>query len=239
MVYLICTMDKEISSSNYEFSSYDGIECPSGEACPWPEEVRKLEEQLLTDPLTGLANYRHFTRALDQEMERTRRSGGSTSLIMLDIDFFKKINDNYGHEGGNMALQALASCLLASFRKLDVVCRYGGEEFAIILPATEALVAVQVAERLRKNIELMDVEICNQQGELLQIKMTASLGIGIYTRHSKVSAKELVQEADDFLYKAKKGGRNQVCYGIHKVEAEAEVSSDEKDALNKLFGSDS
>lgn len=239
MYYLICTMKKETTSNDYEFSSYDGIECPSGEACPWPEEVRKLEEQLLTDPLTGLANYRHFSRALDQEMERTRRSGASTSLIMLDIDFFKKINDSYGHEGGNMALQALASCMLASFRKLDVVCRYGGEEFAIILPATEALVAVQVAERLRKNIELMDVEVSNQRGELVHINMTASLGIGIYPRDSQASTKELIQEADDFLYKAKKGGRNQVCYGIHKVEAEAEVSNDEKEALNQLFQSDS
>ncbi|MBB6520898.1 GGDEF domain-containing protein [Pseudoteredinibacter isoporae] len=231
-------MDKETSSSDYQFSSYENVECPAGEACPWPEEVRKLEEQLLTDPLTGIANYRHFSRALEQEMERTRRSGASTSLIMLDIDFFKSINDNYGHEAGNMALQALANCMLSSFRKLDVVCRYGGEEFAIILPATEALVAVQVAERLRKNIEAMDVTVCNQQGDTLQINMTASLGIGIYTRHSKVSPKELVQEADDYLYKAKNEGRNKVCYGIHKVEAEAEVSNDEKDALNSLFGGD-
>ncbi|GAA6150709.1 GGDEF domain-containing protein [Pseudoteredinibacter isoporae] len=231
-------MDKETSSSDYQFSSYENVECPAGEACPWPAEVRKLEEQLLTDPLTGIANYRHFIRALEQEMERTRRSGASTSLIMLDIDFFKSINDNYGHEAGNMALQALANCMLSSFRKLDVVCRYGGEEFAIILPATEALVAVQVAERLRKNIESMAVTVCNQQGDTLQINMTASLGIGIYTRHSQVSPKELIQEADDFLYKAKNEGRNQVCYGIHKVEAEAEVSSDEKDALNSLFGGD-
>ncbi|MCV6621290.1 MAG: GGDEF domain-containing protein [Cellvibrionaceae bacterium] len=231
-------MSEEISNSDYQFSSYEGIECPAGESCPWPAEVRKLEEQLLTDPLTGIANYRHFSRALDQEMERTRRSGASTSLIMVDIDFFKKINDSYGHEAGNMALKALANCMLASFRKLDVVCRYGGEEFAIILPATEALVAVQVAERLRKNIEAMDVEICNQKGETLEIKMTASLGIGIYPRHSEVSAKELIQEADDFLYKAKKSGRNKVCYGIHKVEAEAEVSAAEKDALNSIFGGD-
>ncbi len=229
-------MDKKTSSSDYQFSSYENVECPAGENCPWPAEVRKLEEQLLTDPMTGIANYRHFTRALEQEMERTRRSGASTSLIMLDIDFFKSINDNYGHEAGNMALKALADCMLSSFRKLDVVCRYGGEEFAIILPATEALVAVQVAERLRKNIEAMEVTVCNQQGETLQIKMTASLGIGIYPRHSKVSPKELVQEADDYLYKAKNEGRNMVCYGIHKVEAEAEVSSDEKDALNSLFG---
>lgn len=239
MYYLICNMSEEISNSDYQFSSHEGIECPAGEACPWPEEVRKLEEQLLTDPLTGIANYRHFSIALEQEMERTRRSGASTSLIMVDIDFFKKINDTYGHEAGNMALQALSKCMLDSFRKLDVVCRYGGEEFAIILPATEALVAVQVAERLRSNIEAMDVEVCNQQGEQLHIKMTASLGVGIYHRFSKLSAKELVQEADDLLYKAKHSGRNKVCYTVHKVEAESEVSSDEKEALNNLFGGES
>lgn len=229
-------MENKTSEEDYTYSSVADVHCPAGDDCPWPVEVAKLESQLLSDPLTGLANYRHFSQALDQEMERTRRSGASTSLVMIDIDYFKKVNDSWGHEAGNIALQAMADCMRNCFRKLDVVCRYGGEEFAVILPATEALVAVQVAERLRKSIEAMVVDISDTQTTAMSINLTASLGVGIFTRHSKLNGKELVQQADEFLYQAKQQGRNQVCYAINKLESEAEVTVDEKDALNSIFG---
>ncbi|MCV6624933.1 MAG: GGDEF domain-containing protein [Cellvibrionaceae bacterium] len=226
----------EDKSVDYSFSLVDDIHCPAGEDCPWPEQVAELEAQLLTDPLTGLANYRHFSRALEQEMERTRRSGASTALLMVDIDFFKSVNDTYGHEAGNLALKALANCMLASFRRLDVVCRYGGEEFAVILPATEPLVATQVAERLRQNIELMETDISETQDKPAVLKITASIGIGIYTRQSKLEPKQLVQQADEQLYAAKNAGRNQVSYGVHRLEHDADISLDERDALSDLFG---
>jgi len=229
-------MTTKVPKNDYTYSVVDDVHCPAAEACPWPAQVAKLESQLLTDTLTGLSNYRHFSVALDQEIERTKRTGASTSLLMLDVDFFKKVNDTWGHEAGNVALKALAGCMRGTFRKLDVVCRYGGEEFAVILPATEQLVAVQVAERFRKKIEKMGIDIFDKHGEPNTIHLTASMGIGLYSRHSDLSAGELVKQADKYLYQAKESGRNQVCYGIHKTEADAMVSSEEKEALNNLFG---
>ena len=115
--------------------------CPVGETdCPLVAEVSELRHNLVelsnlvrTDTLTGLANYRYFVQELGQEIERTQRSMQPTSLIMLDIDFFKKVNDQWGHEVGNQALKHLAQLLRQAVRRLDTPCRYGGEEFAIIL----------------------------------------------------------------------------------------------------------
>ena len=211
--------------------------CPVGEAdCPLAIEVVELRQSVSelydlvrTDTLTGIANYRSFLQALEQEIERTQRSGQPTTLIMLDIDFFKAVNDQWGHEIGNQALVHLSSLLQKTMRKLDIPCRYGGEEFAVILPDTPLTASIQVAERIRQEIEASSLEVT---GKLL--KMTVSMGIATYTEQQKITVAELVKQADEYLYQAKENGRNQVCHAeIPRIDI---VSTEEKQALSELFG---
>ena len=126
--------------------------CPVDESsCEWLDEVQKLRTQISelselvsTDALTGLFNFRHFKTILLAEMDRSKRSGIPTSLVMVDVDHFKSVNDAYGHETGNLALKHLAKILRNEVRTTDIVCRYGGEEFAIIFPETHLNLAVKV-----------------------------------------------------------------------------------------------
>lgn len=192
--------------------------------------VAELSQLVRTDSLTGLANYRYFNNALEQEMERTLRSGQPTSLIMLDIDFFKKVNDQWGHEVGNQALVHIAGLIQQTVRKLDFPCRYGGEEFAVILPNTNLAASIPVADRLRQTIADSPLPVGDKQ-----LQMTASLGIDTFYPDEKASPEELVQRADHYLYQAKQEGRNQVRHAtLPPVEV---VSREEKAALLKLFGS--
>ena len=136
-------------------------ECPVGEVqCQFLDELIKLREEVeelstlvRTDPLTELSNFRHFTQSLEMEMERTRRTAYPTSVIMLDLDYFKKINDTWGHDLGNKVLVQTAVLIRQTVRKLDIPCRYGGEEFVIILPNTDLPAAIGLAERLRFSID--------------------------------------------------------------------------------------
>lgn len=213
-------------------------ECPVGEAdCPVIDELvglrrslADLSEQVHTDPLTGLANYRYFSRALEQELERTQRSGQPTTLVMLDIDFFKRVNDQWGHEVGNQALIHLAGLLLKTVRKLDIPCRYGGEEFAIILPNTDLSASLPVAERVRQTIDESPLRIGKER-----LRLTVSLGVDSYRLGEELTTEQLVQRADHFLYQAKQAGRNQLCHA--ELPAVELVSREEKEALLDLFGS--
>jgi diguanylate cyclase (GGDEF)-like protein len=212
--------------------------CPVGETdCAIALEVSELRRRLSelsdlvrTDTLTGIANYRYFLQALEQEIERTQRSGQPTSLIMLDIDFFKKVNDQWGHEVGNQALIHISSLLQQTVRKLDIPCRYGGEEFAVILPDTPMTASIPVAERIRNSVQETPLNVA---GKLLE--MTVSLGITTYTEQQKITVAELVKQADEYLYRAKESGRNRVCHPeFPSIDV---VSTEEKQALSQLFGS--
>lgn len=212
--------------------------CPIGETdCAVADEVialrlklDELSDLVRTDTLTGIANYRYFQQALEQEMERTQRSAQPTSLIMLDIDFFKKVNDRWGHEVGNQALIHIARLIVQTVRKLDIPCRYGGEEFAIILPDTYLRACIPVAERLRQVIAQTPLTVDHQE-----LQLTASLGIATYTNQQQTSAEELVGQADSYLYQAKDRGRNQVCHPeLPGIDA---VTTEEKQTLSELFGS--
>ena len=191
----------------------DAIDCPKGEReCPiynqialLNQEIKSLQKQVVTDPLTGLFNKRQFNFSLSTEMERSRRSELPTSLILLDIDHFKTINDQYGHVLGDRVLEHFAQVLLKTLRMLDIACRYGGEEFAVILPSTPLLVAIQVAERLRDAFEKTKVENDGQP-----IHFTTSLGVSCYHHSQQCSASALVERADQQLYAAKQAGRNRV-----------------------------
>ncbi|MBM89229.1 MAG: GGDEF domain-containing protein [Gammaproteobacteria bacterium] len=189
--------------------------CPAGsEVCTNIVELQRLREEITylaslvrTDELTGLYNYRYFYQTLSLEMERVRRSGQPASLIMCDLDHFKSINDIYGHEVGNLVLSHIASLIQKAIRRLDIPCRYGGEEFAIILPDTALPQGVRLANRLR----LIVGKALINAGDLV-FGVEASFGVATYARGDCFNEKEFVDMADGYLYMAKQQGRNCVCH---------------------------
>lgn len=215
------------------------ISCPNGkDACPIFDEISQLRHEIealraevTLDFLTGLYNKRYLDFCLSQEMERTLRSRQATTVVMLDIDHFKKVNDTWGHVAGDTVLQHIAKILANSVRKLDVCCRSGGEEFTIVLPSTPMLIGIQVAERIRQFIE---ETVVNVNGA--DIAVTASLGVNSFHHRSNMTQQAFLETVDTQLYRAKKAGRNQVCFATPQEErATLQVSSDERAAL---FGSD-
>lgn len=200
-------------------------------------EVAQLKELVSTDALTGLKNFRYFSQALEREMERSRRGGVATSLLMIDLDFFKRVNDVYGHEVGNRALKQVADILIDSVRKLDLPCRYGGEEFAVILPGTAILPAKAVAERLREAIASKALVLEpgeSPEGES-EITLTASVGLDVFdSKRHQDDAKSFTQRVDALLYQAKEQGRNRVVIA-QSESVKSTVSQDEKDALFSMF----
>lgn len=157
------------------------------------EETKKYS---LHDPLTGLANRRLMHIVLDRSMRRAKRFGEPFSVIMLDIDNFKEYNDTHGHSGGDKLLVTLAGLIVREMREIDLVVRYGGEEFIVLLPETDLEEAYEVAERMRSTIEK-------------KCAATVSIGVSSYTM-SMQTKDELITSVDTALYNAKKGGRNRV-----------------------------
>lgn len=170
-------------------------------------ELRRTAERLTqmaqTDGLTGLSNRAFFDRALEHEVARTERSRVPFSLMLLDIDHFKRLNDTYGHQTGDLVLQAVAGVLLASARTSDVVCRYGGEEFGIILPETTAPKAVVLANRIHHNLANLSLQLPQ-----INQPITISIGIKCISGKTHLTAWQVVEEADRALYDAKRNGRD-------------------------------
>jgi diguanylate cyclase (GGDEF)-like protein len=179
------------------------------------QELQKSQEALqelaIRDALTGLFNRREMERLLDEEMERQHRSKNtfSVSLIMLDIDHFKKINDTYGHQAGDAILQSLGKILIASTRQLDRVARFGGEEFVIIAPEISKNDVYSMAERLRNIVANHQFLISEGNGLATTIPVTISLGLASIPTDAD-SKSGLLKGADQALYEAKHRGRNQV-----------------------------
>jgi diguanylate cyclase (GGDEF)-like protein len=153
--------------------------------------------------LTRLFNHRHFHERLAQEFERAKRFDQNLSLILTDIDFFKRINDTYGHPVGDVVLKTVASRIAGHLRRIDVTARYGGEEFALLLPQTSLDMAVAVAERIREDMAAHPVET-----ESGSVTVTISLGVCDTSLSGISSGADLVRRADEALYSAKKEGRN-------------------------------
>ena len=162
-----------------------------------------LEKWATTDPLTELFNRRHFFELAERELERCRRLKSDLSFILLDIDFFKQVNDQYGHIIGDQVLISLAKELKKQLRKVDFCCRYGGEEFVLCLPDTPKQGTLDVAERIRIQIE--QTPFTSQSGESFSI----SVSLGIATRKDEDNVEVIIKRADDALYQAKQSGRNQ------------------------------
>lgn len=157
----------------------------------------------LTDPLTGLLNRRGLNNAFRAILSIAQRHNTCISAIAVDIDFFKKINDSYGHDGGDLVLKIIAKIFLENARPSDICCRLGGEEFIIILPDTKIDAAIEVAERIRKYIEMLETKYKDKT-----INFTASFGVT--TACEKIILNHLIKCSDDALYKAKSEGRNRV-----------------------------
>lgn len=165
----------------------------------------RLYTQAVTDGLTQLYNRKFADERILEEMLRSNRYDRACSLILLDVDFFKKVNDTYGHQVGDVVLQRLAALLQEQARASDVTARYGGEEFLMLLPETDATGAFSFAERLRKRVEELVINADQQT-----IQVTISCGVATYRPEFQASVKAFVNEADQGLYLAKNEGRNQV-----------------------------
>jgi diguanylate cyclase (GGDEF)-like protein len=161
----------------------------------------QILELSLTDPLTGIGNRRRLDQALEAEINRTERSGQKLCALMADIDFFKKINDNYGHETGDVVLRAFAGLLRKQTRPTDILARYGGEEFVILMANCDLASAVALAERIRSTVAATGIEP-------LSAPITASFGVAELQKGE--TGDSLINRADEALYKAKQSGRNRV-----------------------------
>jgi diguanylate cyclase (GGDEF)-like protein len=158
------------------------------------------------DGLTGLINHRQFQALLKDEITRAIRYSDPLSLVLCDIDFFKKVNDTYGHPFGDTVLREVSARLRENVRDgVDVVARYGGEEFALVLVKTDAQKAIETVERIRQQIESRFLK--SPHGE--DIHVTMSFGIAVYPKHAK-QIDALIQKSDKALYRAKENGRNRV-----------------------------
>ncbi|WP_372859679.1 diguanylate cyclase, partial [Pseudoalteromonas sp.] len=164
---------------------------------------QELEKQANIDPLTGCLNRRTLYRTLSDELLKTQNKNTYISLLMLDIDHFKAINDNYGHEAGDLSLKELTNTLRSLTRKQDFVFRLGGEEFLIIMPNTNKAEAKQAAERIKNTINRHKVFYRNKN-----ISFTVS--IGLLTHDGSISLQNSLKYVDDYLYEAKTRGRNRI-----------------------------
>jgi diguanylate cyclase len=167
---------------------------------------RKLEELSTTDGLTGLKNRRHFNEVFALECKRTSRSGDTLSVILIDIDHFKNLNDSYGHLLGDECIKAVADAIAkAAFRQTDTKCRYGGEEFVVLMPSTPAEGALRVAGNIQEAIRALEIP---HQGKKLAV--TASLGVATVASEHEDAVRDVLAQADQALYQAKASGRNAV-----------------------------
>jgi diguanylate cyclase (GGDEF)-like protein len=170
------------------------------------QRFSSIKNMAIYDTLTNVHNRRYFEERIGAETQESFFSGTALSLVMVDIDHFKKVNDTFGHTEGDKVLCKIASLLKNSVRKGDTVARYGGEEFILILPGAKLEVTSMIAERIRRLVETTLFDVGHAQ-----IHLTISLGISNLPAHRATSKEELIKMADHALYNAKRGGRNRVC----------------------------
>jgi diguanylate cyclase (GGDEF)-like protein len=172
------------------------------------QREQKLQEQAISDPLTGLYNRRYLSEFLPRELARSGRNATPVAVILMDLDQFKRVNDSFGHEAGDIVLNAVGNLLKGKVRGSDIACRYGGEEFALILPETGAEPAARRAEDIRLAIAALEV---SHVGKPVG-KIAASFGIALFPDHAQ-DTDGLLRVADIALYAAKGAGRNRVVVG--------------------------
>jgi two-component system, cell cycle response regulator len=166
---------------------------------------KKLRKLSITDGLTGLFNHRHVHELLQEEFERVNRTGEPIAVAMLDLDRFKQVNDTYGHPTGDVILYETSRILKDTAREIDMIGRYGGEEFLVILPESNEHAAARFAERVRERVAAH-----LYRDEATEVRMTVSAGVASYPETPAAGPDMLIKRADEALYEAKTGGRNQV-----------------------------
>jgi len=171
------------------------------------DKTSRLEKEAITDGLTGLYNHRHFYNRLEFEINRAARANSPVSVLIFDVDNFKKYNDRYGHPKGDEVLRKCAAAIRESVRSVDIAARYGGEEFAVILAETDKEGAIVAAENIRRAIE--ELRFSDEEGDTTH-NVTVSIGVSSYPADTK-EVNDLVKKADDALYTAKMEGKNRVC----------------------------
>jgi diguanylate cyclase (GGDEF)-like protein len=172
-------------------------------------QINKLEKESFTDPLTGLYNRRYMDQCLQVEIAKAGRYKFDLALLLLDLDYFKLINDHYGHQVGDQVLADVSALVVHELRDSDILVRYGGEEFIAITPNTTAVNAHKLAERIRKRIETHAFFVNAKELQPIELKLTISIGISSYD--DAISSQEsLIHTADNNLYLAKEQGRNKV-----------------------------
>lgn len=176
------------------------------------ERIITLEQRIMrlatTDSLTGVLNRRAFMERMEEEIQRAKREGNPISLILMDIDHFKRINDTYGHQTGDLVLQRVTNKLIDKSRAYDFVGRYGGEEFVICVLSTEEIAPHSIAERMRQNIEAQNI-VTDHSNQAIRI--TASFGVATCRPETEDGLDALIKRTDEALYEAKNSGRNRVC----------------------------
>jgi diguanylate cyclase (GGDEF)-like protein len=183
------------------------------ERAEWQDRATQFQLMSITDPLTGLLNRRYLEERLTEELNRSTRYNYSMSCLMIDIDDFKKYNDLNGHQAGDAALKITAHCLKATLRSADIACRYGGEEFCILLPQTSLTEAGVIAERMRQRV----AETAYPYGKSQPLGLVSiSIGISTFARHLD-TAEKVISAADRALYNAKSQGKNRIEFYVENV----------------------
>lgn len=173
---------------------------------------RRMAELNITDDLTKLFNFRHLDQTLDIEIRRCLRYGSVLSLIFLDLDYFKSVNDRYGHLMGSRVLIEVAELLIRNLRDVDIISRYGGDEFVVVLPETGLRTTQAITKRLHRSFQRHEFLVA----EGIAIHLTASFGIAGFPDHAK-NKKDLIRLADQAMYEAKYGGRDRVCVAQRRL----------------------
>jgi diguanylate cyclase (GGDEF)-like protein len=181
------------------------------------ERATQFQLISITDPLTGLLNRRYLEERLTEELNRSKRNNHPVSCLMIDIDDFKKYNDLNGHQAGDVALKITAHCLKAALRSADIACRYGGEEFCILLPQTTVSEAGVIAERMRQRVA--ETEYPHGKSQPMG-SMSISIGISTFARHID-TAESVIEAADRALYSAKSHGKNRIEFYVDNLTGAA------------------
>ena len=186
------------------------------------EELRRANERMAhlvqSDEKTGLCNYRHFRERLEDEFKRARRYDNFLTLVMLDLDHFKGVNDRHGHVAGDEVLREFGRIMSRSARETDLIARYGGEEFAILLPQTSAIHGQRLADRIRHATQ---ENLFHAPEGRAAIRITVSAGVATYPINDRIlSAEDLVRTADEALYRAKESGRNRTAVDARSTTAD-------------------